>query len=152
MDKAIHTIFRIISIIFIALGVALIAMVWINGDKALAGDVALQDKILSPFIWMTLIEVVLCAVLAILFPLAFVGQNGRGLVKGLIFVAILAVIGLISYFVLAENTFDAETLQRLKVSADTSRMVGAAIYFSYFLGGAAVLAILYSSVSSMLKR
>ena len=56
MNKTIHLIFRIISIIFIALGVIFIALVWLKGDKALAGDVELQNKILSPFITMTLVE------------------------------------------------------------------------------------------------
>ncbi len=152
MNKTIHTIFRIISIIFIVLGVVFIAMVWIKGDKTLEGDVALQDKILSPFITMTLIELGLCALLAIFFPLAFAGQNGKGLIKGLIFIAILAVVALISYFALAGNAFLPEDLQRLEVTAEVSRLVGAAIYFTYFLGGAAVLAILYSGTASLFKK
>lgn len=152
MNKTIHLIFRIISIIFIVLGVVFIALTWLKGDAALEGDVELQNQILSPFITMTLIELGLCALLAIIFPLAFAGQNAKGLIKGLIFIAILAVVALISYFGLSGNAFSPEDLQRLEVTADTSRLVGAAIYFTYFLGAGAVLAILYSSVSSMLKK
>lgn len=152
MDKTIHLIFRIISIIFIVAGVIFIALTWLKGDRAIAGDVELQNQILSPFITMTLIELGLCALLAIFFPLVFAGQNGKGLIKGLIFIALLAVVALISYFALSGNAFSPEELQRLEVSADTSRIVGAAIYFTYFLGGAAVLAVIYSSISSMLKK
>jgi len=152
MNKTIHLIFRIISIIFIALGVIFIALVWLKGDKALAGDVELQNKILSPFITMTLVELGLGTLLAVLFPLAFAGQNGKGLIKGLIFLAAMAVLGLISYYGLSGNAFSPEDLQRLEVTENTSRLVGAAVYFTYFVGGAAVLAILYSGVASMFKK
>ncbi|MDD2324004.1 MAG: hypothetical protein PHQ69_10380, partial [Bacteroidales bacterium] len=130
----------------------LIAMVWIKGDAAIKGDVTLQNRILTPFITMTMVELVLCAFLALFFPIFFIGKSGKSLIKILIFVVVLAIIAAIAYFGLAGNQFTPEEMQRLKVTAEVSRLVGAAIYFTYILGGAAVLTILYSGAASMFKK
>jgi hypothetical protein len=42
-------------------------------------------------------------------------------------------------------------LEKLKTTSDISRYVGAYLYFTYFLGGIAVLSIVFSGISGMFK-
>jgi len=152
MNKTVHIIFRIISFLFIALGLIFIALVWIKGDNVLESDVTLQNSIISPFIRMTVVELILCAFLALIFPIIYAGKNPKKLIQAGIFIVILAGIALVSYYVLAGNSFNEEELQRLEVNVETSKLVGAAIYFTYILGGAAIATVLYSGISGMFKR
>jgi hypothetical protein len=42
-------------------------------------------------------------------------------------------------------------LEKMEISETTSRMVGAGLFFTYFLAAVAILAIIYSAVSRMFK-
>ena len=152
MNKTVHIIFRIISFLFIALGVIFIALIWIKGDGVLERDVTLQNSIVSPFISMTMVELVLCAFLALIFPIIYAGKNPKKLIQAGIFIVILATVALVSYYALADNNFNEEEMQRLEVTVETSKLVGAAIYFTYILGGAAIVTVLYSGIAGMFKK
>jgi hypothetical protein len=114
MDKTILTIFKIISLIFIALAV------------------------------------ILTAFFAVIFPVIFMIQNPKNSLKILGSIVVLVIIGFVCYSI-AKNTLNIEQLEQLKTTAETSKMVGAALYFTYIIGSLTVLSVIFSSVSGFFK-
>ncbi|MDO8899317.1 MAG: hypothetical protein Q7V19_16820, partial [Bacteroidales bacterium] len=71
-------------------------------------------------------------------------------VKLLVSLGLVALIAIISYS-LAGNTFSELRLETLKINAQTSRMVGMGLLFTYITSGLAIAAILYSSIFKIFK-
>lgn len=155
MEKVVHNIFRAVTYILIALGVVFIVMIWSKGDAALENDLGLQDRIMNPFAWITYIAFGITFLLAVIFPVFQVITNPKNALRALIVVALLVVIGLISYAV-ASGSLDGEILQREfrkgDLTAAGSRRVGAALIGTYVLGALAVLTVLYSAIASIFKK
>lgn len=145
MDKKILNIFKIVSLILIALAVVFQAIVLVKGEDGLIGN-----SILDNYIRLAYIALIICAFLSILFPILFMVQNPKNAIKMLIGLAGFVVIGFICY-ALASNTFNIVQLETLKTTAEASKMVGAALYFTYIVGGIAVVTILFSGVSGLFK-
>lgn len=150
MDKILIKIFKVVSAAIIVLGLVFIVLTLMNGD-ALETDTALQDKILNPFFFTSYIALIICAIAAIVFPILQLIQNPRNLVKALIVLAAFAVLGFISWSV-AGNQFNAEQLQRLEITENTSKSVGAALIFTYIMIGLTILTTVYAGVSNLFKR
>lgn len=145
MDKTILTIFKIISLIFIGLAAIFQVIVLLKGDDGVIGT-----GILDYYIRLSYVAVAIAAILALAFPLYFMIQNPKDLIKIVGGIAVLAVIGFICYSI-ADNTFNIAQLEKLKTTSDVSRMVGASLYFTYFLGGIAVLSVIFSGISGLFK-
>ena len=145
MDKKILNIFKIVSLILIALAVVLQVIVLIKGEEGLIGN-----SILDNYIRLAYIALFICAFLAILFPILFMVQNPKNAIKMLIGLAGFVVIGFICY-ALASNSFNIVQLETLKTTEETSKIVGAGLYFTYAIGGIAVITIIYSSFSGLFK-
>ena len=145
MDKTILTIFKIISLIFIALGVIFQIVVLIKGEDGLVGT-----SILDNYILLAYVAIGLTAFFAFLFPVILLVQNPKNALKLLGVLVVLVIIGFLCY-VMAENTLNIEQLEQLKTTAETSKMVGALLYFTYIIGGLTVLSVIFSSVSSFFK-
>lgn len=145
MDKTILTIFKIVSLIFIALAVILQIVVLVKGEEGLIGS-----SVLDNFIILGYVAIGLTAFFAVLFPVIFMIQNPKNSLKLLGTLVVLAIIGIICYSV-ARNTLGVEQLEKLKTTAEVSKLVGASLYFTYIVGGLAILSIIFSSVSSFFK-
>ncbi|MCD4683157.1 MAG: hypothetical protein K8R86_07735 [Bacteroidales bacterium] len=145
MDKTILTIFKIISLIFIALAVIFQIVVLIKGEDGLIGS-----SVLDNYIRLGYAAIFLTAFFAVLFPVIFMIQNPKNALKILGAIVVLVIIGFICYSV-AKNTLGIEQLEQLKTTAEISKMVGASLYFTYVVGSLAVLSIIFSSVSSFFK-
>lgn len=145
MDKTILTIFKIISLIFIALAVILQIVILVKGEDGLVGS-----SILDNYILLGYAAIGITAFFAFLFPVIFMIQNPKNSLKILGSIVVLVIIGFICYSV-AENTLGIEQLEQLKTTAEISKMVGALLYFTYIVGGITVLSVIFSSVSSFLK-
>lgn len=74
----------------------------------------------------------------------------KGSLKVLIILAIMVVVAIISY-ALSGNEFTSAQLEKMQITASTSKMVGAGLFFTYFLAAVALIAIIYSAVSRMFK-
>ena len=74
----------------------------------------------------------------------------KGSLKILLILAVMVIVAVVSYF-LSTNEFTAAQLEKLDITETTSRMVGAGLFFTYFLAAVALLAIVYSAVSRMFK-
>ncbi len=145
MDKTILTIFKIISLIFIALAVILQIVILVKGEDGLVGS-----SILDNYILLGYAAIGLTAFFAVIFPIISMIQNPKNSLKILGSIVVLVIIGFICYSV-AENTLGIEQLEQLKTTAEISKMVGALLYFTYIVGGITVLSVIFSSVSSFLK-
>jgi len=145
MDKTILTIFKVISLIFIALAVIFQIVVLVKGEDGVVGT-----GILDYYIRLSYVAVAIAAVLALAFPLYFMLQNPKDLLKIAGGIVVLVAIGFVCYSI-ADNTFNIAQLEKLKTTADISRYVGTSMYFTYFLGGIAVITIIYSGISGMFK-
>ncbi len=145
MDKTILNIFKAISLILIALAVILQIIVLIKGEDGLVGS-----SVLDNYAYLAYVALGIAAILAILFPIIFMIQNPKNALKVLIGIAGLVVIGFICYSI-ASNSFDIVKLEELETTADISKLVGGALYFTYIVGGLAVVSIIFSGIAGLFK-
>jgi hypothetical protein len=90
------------------------------------------------------------AVIAIISPIFGFVQQPKNAVKLLISLGIVAVIAVIAYSI-AGNTFSESRLSDLNATAQTSKLVGMGLLFTYITASIAILAILFSSFSKFFK-
>jgi hypothetical protein len=145
MDKTILNIFKVISLILIGLAVVFQIIVLIKGEDGLVNSSVLDNYVLVAYVALGI-----TAFLTILFPVIFMIQNPKSAIKLLLALVGLVVIGFICYS-LATNTFNVVQLETLKTTAEVSRSVGAALYFTYIVGGLAVVSIIYSGIAGLFK-
>ena len=145
MDKTILLVFKIISFILIGLAVVFQLVVLYKGEDGLVGT-----SIIDNFMRTSYVAFGIAAFLAILFPIVFIIQNPKSLVKMLVAIAGIVVLGFICYSI-AGNAFSSLRLEELKTTAQVSRLVGSALIFTYILGGLAVLSIIFSGIAGLFK-
>lgn len=109
-------------------------------------DVVSVDLLLN---WGYILLVLIIAATLITAVMGLV-RNPRGSLKFLTMFAVVVVVGIISY-ALSTNDYSVTELEKLKITASTSRMVGAGLYLTYFLGIVAILSIIYATVSRIFK-
>ena len=145
MDKIILNVFKVISLILIGLAVILQIVVLIKGEDGLVGSSVLDNDIRLAYV-----ALIITAVLAILFPIVFMVQNPKNSLKLLVILVVFVVIGFICYS-LAGNAFSLIRLESLETTEQVSKSVGAALIFTYVIGGLAVVSIIYSGITGLFK-
>lgn len=145
MDKIILNVFKVISLILIGLAVILQIVVLIKGEDGLVGS-----SVLDNYIRLAYVALIITAVLAILFPIVFMVQNPKNSLKLLVILVVFVVIGFICYS-LAGNAFSLIRLESLETTEQVSKSVGAALIFTYVIGGLAVVSIIYSGITGLFK-
>lgn len=145
MDKNILNIFKGVTLVFIVLAVILQILVLIKGEEGLAGS-----SVLDYYAILAYVALGLTVILALIFPVIFIIQNPKNALKILGALVVLVIIGFICYSV-AGNTFGIVRLEELKTTAEISRAVGAALYFTYIVGSIAVLTIIYSGIAGLFR-
>lgn len=102
------------------------------------------------FIYWGYFLVIFTAVITILFPIAFLILNPRNSIKIFIALGLMVVIAIIAYSLSTVGMTDLQ-LEKLGVTAETSKYVGAGLIFTYILAALAVLSIIYASISRIFK-
>ncbi len=150
MTKGINFISKGISLIFMAL--AAVFMMWLLyvGDSGLQNDLALQDRLLNPFMYTAYIAFAVAVVLAVLFSLANLFIKPKNLVKILVIVGVMVVVAFVAY-TMAGNEFSVLKLQKLNTTAEVSKQVGAALYYTYIIGAVAIVVTIFSSIINLFK-
>lgn len=151
MTRIINYIFKAISYILMLAAAVFIALIWYKGDSALENNLGLQNQILDPFMLTAAIALGLAVAVTIVFSIVSVGMNPRNAIKVVIIIAGLVILGFITYS-MAGNEFNAVQLQELETTKEVSQQVGAALYYTYIIGLAAVLVTIYSSIAGLFKR
>ena len=145
MDKTILNIFKGVMLVLIALAVILQILVLIKREEGLVGS-SVHDN----YAYLAYVAIILTTFLAILFPVMFMIQNPKNALKILAGIAGLVVLGFICYSI-ADNTFNVVRLEELKTTKEVSRLVGGALYFTYIVGGIAVVSIIFSGIAGLFK-
>lgn len=126
----------------IAVSVVLAAMFYFSSIE--------ENTLVSVMMRWAYILLVATAVIAIISPIFGFIQQPKNAIKMLISLGIVAVIVVISYSI-AGNTFSEARLLDLKTTAETSRLVGMGLLFTYITASIAIIAILFSSFSKFFK-
>lgn len=151
MTKVFNIVSKGLSYLFIGLATLFILLVWTNGDDALISDLALQDSIMDPFLLTAYVAIGIAALSAVIFSIVNMAANPKNAVKILIILAGLIVLAVITYS-FAGNDFDIVTLQRLEATAELSRQVGAALYYTYIIGAITVVVTIFASIAGLFKK
>ena len=96
------------------------------------------------------ILVAFTAIITIVAPIVYIFFNLKSAIKFLITLGAILVLIVISY-ALAGNEFSPFQLEKMKATAETSRMVGAGLILTYILGALTLLSIIYASISRIFK-
>ena len=145
MDKILLKVFQVISFVLIGLAVIFQVIVLIKGEDGLAGS-----SVLDNYIRLAYVATIITAVLAILFPILFMVQNPKNSLRLLGVIVVFGIIGFICYS-LAGNDFSAIRLENLETTEQVSKTVGAALIFTYVIGGLAVVSIIFSGIAGLFK-
>ena len=142
----------------IALGVILVAIIVMSSvpDESLVEGDANYGTYLDGLFYIIYAVGVACAGAAVGFGVYTFGNNlindfqsQVGTLAGLSF---FLIIGLVSYFALADSTvLNAYESSGITVSASESVFAGGSMIFVYILGIAAMLSVVWAEVSSIIK-
>lgn len=138
----------------IAIGTILLVMIASKSgtDESYDVGVANYGGLLDSVYNLTLVALVLCAASTIIFGLVFFFGNIKNRIGSLIGLAVFAVLGLISFYALADDTvLAAYKSSGIEVTPGESMFAGGGIIFVYLLGAIALLTIVWSEVSRFIK-
>lgn len=144
MDNILKKVFYGVSIILILIATAYQIAVLYQGDDNVT------EGVLNGYFYVTYVAFGISVFFALLFPVIQMASNPKGAVKTLIMIGIAVVLWFVAKGI-ATNQFTPDTLEKMKITAETSVTVGAGLIFTYFVFGTAILAILYASISNLFK-
>ncbi len=144
MDNILKKVFYGVSIILILIATAYQIAVLYQGDDNVT------EGVLDGYFYVTYVAFGMSLLFALLFPVIQMATNPKGAIKSLIMIAIVVVLWFVARG-MATNDFSPATLEKMKITAETSVTVGAGLIFTYFVFGAAILAIVYASISNLFK-
>lgn len=143
MDNLLKNIFKGVSIILIVIAAIYQIVVFTQGTSP-------SDSVLDGYFTVAYIAFALSFFLAIIFPIIQIFANPKAAVRTLIVVAFLVVLWFVAYG-LAGNSFTPLELEKMDTTAQTSRLVGTGLFYTYFIFAMAILAIVYASISNIFK-
>ncbi len=145
MDNILKKVFYIVSLILIVIATAYQVVVLYQGG----GD-EVSNSVLDGYFYVAYAAFGLSLVLAIIFPIIQMASNPKGAIRTFIGIGIAVVLWFIAA-AFSGNEFSAEELETMKVTAETSIMVGTGLIYTYFIFGLAILSIIYAGVSNLFK-
>jgi len=143
MDNILKKVFYFVSIILIVIATAYQIAVLYQGD-----DVA--EGVLDGYFYVAYIAFGISIVFALLFPIIQMIGDPKGAIRSLIGLGIVVVLWFVAS-AFSGNEFSPDQLEKMKITAETSTMVGTGLIYTYIIFGLAILSIIYASVSSMFK-
>jgi len=145
MDNILKKAFYIVSLILIVIATVYQVVILYQGG----GD-EVSASVLDGYFYVAYVAFGLSLVLAIVFPIIQMASNPKGAVRSLIGFGLAVVLWFVAS-AFSANEFSAEQLESMKITADTSVMVGTGLIYTYFIFGLAILSIIYAGVSSLFK-
>lgn len=146
-NKNINLASRILMIAFMALGLVFAVMVALKGGDKLEAD----DSALNPVFNLTYVLLGATVLFAVIFPLITLASDFKKGIKVIIsLVVLLGLFGLT--YSLASDSIDGAVYEKLEITPQVSKLVGAGILTTYILAIIAVLAVVVTSVSNLFKR
>ena len=108
-------------------------------DKSTGNEMIIAGQVL----------VITTAAIALFFGLKNLATNPATLKKSLISLAVLAIVGILSYVSAGDSLVEVGDIS---IETSTSKLVGAGIYMFYFLAGIAVLAMVGFGIKKSLNK
>lgn len=108
-------------------------------DKSTGNEMIIAGQVL----------VIATAAIALFFGLKNLATNPATLKKSLISLAVLAIVGILSYVSAGDSLVQVGDIS---IESSTSKFVGAGIYMFYFLAGIAVLAMVGFGIKKSLNK
>jgi hypothetical protein len=96
----------------------------------------------------------LTALLAIAFPVAYAISNPKQAIRGAFVVGLFVVLFGISYLVATDNVSTAQiakAVEEERITGTGIRLVGAGLIATYILTAAAIVILVYASISKLFK-
>jgi hypothetical protein len=146
-NKNINLASRILMIAFMALGLVFAVTVALKGGDKLEAN----SSALNPFFNLTYVLLGATVLFAILFPLITLASDFKKGIKIIISLVILLGLFGITYS-LASDSIVGDVYEKLAITPQVSKLVGAGIMMTYVLAVLAVLAVVVTSISSIFKR
>ena len=142
MSKKIILISKIVA--FSLAAIALIFLILLMANPT-------SDAIIGNYLVLAYITVGIAVVVALIFPIVRMILNPKQAVKGLLVIAGIFVLGLISYL-LSSNSFPVQELERMHVTDSTSIWVGAGLNLTYIVGIATILAAIFLAIKKSILK
>lgn len=143
-----HKILKIVGFILSLLAAIWLVRIVATGDTAIESDGALQDSLVTPFIYIAYITMAIAVILVFIFVLkGLASGNAKNTLIGL--GAFLIVVA-ISY--LLASGVETPLKDGEMLSANGSRWVSAGLNAFFILGGVAIVLMLLSGVKKIAKN
>ena len=137
--------------ILIMLAAAIFTAIVIYNSEDLETDLALANKVLNPVFGIGYFLMGLGILITLAFATFQMISTPKTAVRALASIALLGAIYLIAYLS-ASGNIDAPVYTEFDIDSTASKLIGSLIYLVYFLGGLSIMAVVASSVNSLLKR
>ena len=153
-DKTIKTVLSAVRMLVIVLGALLCVMITSKSgaDETFVEGQERYGGLLDNLFYIIYAVGVACGAAALLFGLYFFVTNIKDRMGTLVGVAGFAVLGLVSFYVLADSTvLRAYEASGITVTEGESMFAGGGMYFVYLLGLAAIASIVVAEVNKAIK-
>jgi len=158
MDKVIKILLAILRVLIIVIGLGTCAYIIANSnsDEGMLEGMANYGGALNLAYYTTLVVMVLCVVFALAFGVIFFILNIKKKMGMLIGIIAFLVIVAVSMFVLGDATMTPDLVKLNEgnesvVTPFISQFSGGGLYLVYILGALAIIAIVWTEVSSLVK-
>ena len=153
-DKTIKTVLFAVRILIIVAGVILSAVIVSKSgsDESFVEGQERYGGLLDSLFYIIYAAGIACGAAAVLFGLYFFATNLKNHMGTLIGVAGFVVLGLVSFYVLADTTvLNAYEASGITVTEGESMFAGGGMYFVYLLGLVAIASIVVAEVNKAIK-
>ena len=153
-DKTIKTVLSAVRMLVIVAGALLCIMITSKSgaDETFVEGQERYGALLDNLFYIIYAVGVACGAAALLFGLYFFVTNIKDRMGTLVGVAGFAVLGLVSFYVLADSTvLRAYGASGITVTEGESMFAGGGMYFVYLLGLAAIASIVVAEVNKAIK-
>jgi len=152
MDNTLKKVAKIASFVIIAIA-AIYGILLITNGGAYKSPTpeALNSGLLNSALVITYIIFGVAVVSALLFPLIRMVSTPKNALKGLLGVAVIFIIGLISYL-LSSNEFTPQQLEKMQTTESASIWTGAGLIFLYIVGIFSLLATIFLVIRGSISK
>ena len=153
-DKTIKTVLSAVRMLVIVAGAALCVTITSKSgaDETFVEGQERYGALLDNLFYIIYAVGIACGAAAVLFGLYFFATNFKDRMGTLVGVGAFAVLGLISYYALADRTvLRAYEASGITVTEGESWFAGGGMYFVYLLGAAAIASIVVAEVNKAIK-
>jgi hypothetical protein len=153
-DKTIKTVLSAVRMLVIVAGALLCVTITSKSgaDETFVEGQERYGALLDNLFYIIYAVGIACGAAAVLFGLYFFATNLKDRMGTLVGVGAFAVLGLISYYALADRTvLRAYEVSGITVTEGESWFAGGGMYFVYLLGAAAIASIVVAEVNKAIK-